>query len=256
MANELSSGYKSGLKAPALVALVLAGVIAASGLAWFLAKPKAPATASPAATSAPAASAAHATANSPAGSSLSQPAGAKSGKPPSTRLAESKPLWNELNASQQRALRPLAVTWSTISDAQKRKWIALSQNYSGLPETEQLRLHERMVEWVGLSAQQRSEARLNFAAAKTLSAEQKQEKWQAYQALPPDERKKLAEGLSQRPVGAATALKPVPKQKLAAVPTTSQNAKPAPRIAIAPVEVTPDAFMPEQDSSSSPAYSQ
>ena len=48
-----------------------------------------------------------------------------------------------------------------------------------------------MTEWVALSPNQRSEARLNFAEARKLPPEEKKAKWQAYQALSAEERQKL-----------------------------------------------------------------
>src|SRR5512133_2371577 len=39
------------------------------------------------------------------------------------------PLWTELTEPQRLALAPLAPKWDTVSEAQKRKWIALSRNF-------------------------------------------------------------------------------------------------------------------------------
>lgn len=135
--------------------------------------------------------------------------------------AVSKPVWAELTVQQQQALRPLAPGWDTISEIQKRKWIELSRNYPALSPEEQLTMHSRMIEWVGLSPQQRAAARLNFAKAKELSKEltsdEKKAKWQSYQALSPEEKQKLAATASPKPTGAATAVKPVAPQKLASI---------------------------------------
>lgn len=180
-------------------------------------------------------------------------------KAPVVRTVVTKPLWSELNPTQQQALKPLAATWNTISEAQKRKWLALSQNYASLPPAEQARLHERAAEWVALSPQQRSEARLNFGETKTLAPADKQAKWEAYQALSPDEKKKLAEGATNRAPGAATAVKPVPRQKLTALPPPAKSTGPTPRIAAAPHQVDPHTLLPQPASaatSSDPAQVQ
>lgn len=158
-------------------------------------------------------------------------------KAPVVKNGITRPLWTELTSTQQQALKPLAATWNTISEPQKRKWLALSQNYATLPPAEQARLHERAAEWVALSHQERSQARLNFAQTKELTAAEKQAKWEAYQALSSDEKKKLAESASTRLPGAATAVKPVPRQKLTALPEPSKNVKPTPKIAAAPYQV-------------------
>jgi Protein of unknown function (DUF3106) len=130
----------------------------------------------------------------------------------------SKPVWAELTVQQQIALRPLAPGWDTISEAQKRKWLEISKGYPSLTPEGQTIMHSRMTEWVGLSAQQRAQARLNFAKTKELSKEltpeEQQAKWQTYQALSVEEKQKLAAKASPKPAGAATAVKPVAPQKL------------------------------------------
>lgn len=135
--------------------------------------------------------------------------------------ATGKPLWSELTPLQQQALQPLAGSWGTISEAQKRKWLAVSKNYPSLPPDGQATMHGRMNEWVNLSSLQRAEARLNFATTKELSRqltpEEKLAKWQTYQSLSAGEKQKLAEKANAKPTGAALATKPVPPQKLAPV---------------------------------------
>lgn len=134
----------------------------------------------------------------------------------------SKPVWAELTVQQQTALRPLSPGWDTINEAQKRKWLEISKSYPSLTPEGQSIMHSRMTEWVRLSAQQRAQARLNFAKTKELSneltPEEKQAKWQTYQALSVEEKQKLAAKASPKPIGAATAVKPVSPQKLAVIP--------------------------------------
>ena len=122
--------------------------------------------------------------------------------------------WNELSAAQQEALQPLASSWATMSPGQRRKWLAISKNFPSMPLDEQARLFSRMTEWVSLSTQQRMQARLNFAETKQLSAEEKRAKWQAYQALSPEERQKLEAQAPPKIRGAATELRPALHQKM------------------------------------------
>ena len=171
---------------------------------------------------------------SPAAVPTTLPAASKpiSGKPgaapvlnktatPAVPAAPTKPAWVELTAMQQQALRPLEASWSVINEAQKRKWLELSKNYQKLSPVEQTTMHGRMVEWVRMSPQDRAAARLNFAKTKELSKEltgdEKKARWESYQALSPVEKAKLAANAS-KPSGAATAVKPVEMQKLAATP--------------------------------------
>jgi hypothetical protein len=154
--------------------------------------------------------------------------------------AVSRPAWAELTPVQQQALAPLASNWNTISAPQKRKWLEISKNYGSLSPEGQATLNSRMNEWVTLSPQQRAQARLNFGKTKELSRqltpEEKNAHWQAYQALSPEEKQKLAAKASPKPNGAATAVKPVSPQKLATVPVhaSKPGIKPAPKMEPSP----------------------
>ena len=164
---------------------------------------------------------------------------------PRASRSPTSPLWAELTPQQQHALLPLAAAWPTISEAQKRKWVALSKSYDRLPPLEQVKLHSRMTEWVALSPQQRIDARLNFAESKQLSSDDKKAKWEEYQALPPEEKRKLAAGAASavKPPATAAAVKPVPAQKMATVPRGG-DVRP-PRIAAAPNQVDNNTLLPQ-----------
>lgn len=152
-----------------------------------------------------------------------------------------RPLWMDLTDTQQQALAPLAQLWPTMTEPHKRKWLALSQNFAQLSSDEQTTLQSRMREWAALSPQQRSAARLNFAGAQQLPQEDKKAKWEAYQALSPEAKQKLAAQQTKPLVGAAPAVKPVPPAKLATPPISSGN-KALPRIAtdqVAPATLLP-----------------
>lgn len=161
------------------------------------------------------------------------------------------PSWSELTPVQQQALKPLAMSWNTsLSQSQKRKWLEISKNYPSLSPEGQATMHSRMNEWVSLSPQQRAQARLNFGKTRELSKEltpdEKKAKWQAYQALSAEEKQKLAAKASPKPAGAATAVKPVAPQKLAAVPSLANkpDTKPAPKITHRAPAATPSPIAP------------
>lgn len=157
--------------------------------------------------------------------------------------------WSSLSNAQRLALKPLASSWVDLGEAQQRKWIALSRNFSRLPATEQHKLQQRMLEWVGLSAAERSLARLNYAETERLASDNKQARWEAYQALSEDERRKLAEQAPRRPLaGGATALRPIPRQRLATMPVPAENRQTMPRITIAPHLINPTTLLPQVDS--------
>ena len=137
----------------------------------------------------------------------------------SSARTASKPSWNELTPRQQQALKPLAASWNFMDEPRKRKWLAISQNYPKLSPAEQVKVQERMTEWTALSAQQRTQARLSYAETKELTAEQKEERWQAYQALSAEQKRALAKDAFKTPTGAAAAVTPVPAHKLAVTPS-------------------------------------
>ncbi len=102
------------------------------------------------------------------------------------------PSWSQLNAQQRQALGPLEKDWSSIDAPRKAKWLEVSQRFASLPPEEQQRVQARMAEWARLTPAERGRARLNFQESKQLSSEHKQERWDAYQALPDERRRELA----------------------------------------------------------------
>jgi hypothetical protein len=112
--------------------------------------------------------------------------------------------WQTLTPVQQTALKPLATSWKSLSDTQKRKWLSISANYPQLNIEDQSKLHARMAQWAALSPPQREQARLNFSESKKIPAEKKNEQWLAYQALSAEEKQKLAK--SVQPKAPRTAL--------------------------------------------------
>lgn len=137
--------------------------------------------------------------------------------------------WNALSPGQQQVLQPLAPAWNTLSPGQKRKWLQLSKKHASLSPQEQIKMQGRMRDWAALSPQQRTQARLNFAKTKELSqeltAEEKNAKWQAYQALSAEEKRKLAAKAPRKAKGATAAAKPVEQQNLATVPSRPERKK-------------------------------
>lgn len=122
-------------------------------------------------------------------------------KPP---IEATGPSWQSLSAQQRASLAPLQNDWSSIDAPRKAKWLDIAARYPKLPPSEQQRLQTRMSEWARMTPSERARARLNFQEAKQLPNQDRQDKWQAYQALPESERKALARqgraGAQQRTV--------------------------------------------------------
>ncbi len=170
---------------------------------------------------------------------------------PATSDADGPLAWNALSVSQQTALRPLAPIWSRINPHRKRKWVALSANFSKLSTAEQATLHGRMTEWATLSNADRHRARLNFAETRSLSSEEKMAQWEAYQALSPTQKQHLAREAAKRPsIGVAPALSTRTRGKLAAVPIT--RSKTSTKRGPAPVAQTPQPPAPGASAATQP----
>ncbi|MGZ5779631.1 MAG: DUF3106 domain-containing protein, partial [Burkholderiaceae bacterium] len=107
-------------------------------------------------------------------------------------IKSAKPLWSDLTPAQQQALAPLSSDWDKIDTLRKQKWLVLANKFPSMKPEEQQRVQDRMREWAKLTPEQRRAARESYARAKKLNADQKSEKWQQYQNLPDEEKKKLA----------------------------------------------------------------
>lgn len=145
-----------------------------------------------------------------------------------TRPASSGPAWASLSAQQRKVLGPLEHDWSTIDAQRKTKWLEVAARFPGMPAGEQLRVQERMTEWARLTPVERGRARMSFQESKQFSPEQKQARWEAYQALPDDERRALAarnklqaERVRSPGSGTASVSAAQPKQTATARPAAS-----------------------------------
>ncbi|MFN3417059.1 MAG: DUF3106 domain-containing protein [Caldimonas sp.] len=106
--------------------------------------------------------------------------------------ASDGPRWSRLSPAQQEALAPLRSEWNRLDGARKRKWLEIAERFPRMNADERRRVHQRMLEWVRLSPQQRTLARINFQSIHELPAAERLNRWETYQALPPEERRALA----------------------------------------------------------------
>jgi Protein of unknown function (DUF3106) len=107
--------------------------------------------------------------------------------------AQAQTDWARLSPQQRSVLAPLERDWSGVTPAQQQKWLEVANRYNTLPPDEKARVQERMGEWSKLSPQDRARARMNFQEARQLGREERQQQWEAYRALPPEQRRELAE---------------------------------------------------------------
>ena len=100
--------------------------------------------------------------------------------------------WQALTPAQREVLAPLEKEWRGIDASRKQKWIVLAARFRMLGPAEQGRITERMSEWARMSPVERGQARIRFEEARQVPAEDRNARWQAYQALPADARERLA----------------------------------------------------------------
>lgn len=107
-------------------------------------------------------------------------------------MADAGVRWQELPPSQQRALAPLAHDWDQLPEERQHKWQDVARRFDKMTPDQRQRIQQRMTEWARMSPQERDRARLNYQKAQELSASERQSRWEAYQALSPEQRKALA----------------------------------------------------------------
>ncbi|MBT9494759.1 MAG: DUF3106 domain-containing protein [Paucibacter sp.] len=108
------------------------------------------------------------------------------------------PTWVGLTQAQKALLQPLQQDWDGLDEVRKSQWLEVATRFSGLPAQEQSRVQERMREWARLSPVERQQARVTFQGAKKITADERQAKWEAYQALPQEQRQQLADKAAKK----------------------------------------------------------
>ena len=157
--------------------------------------------------------------------------------------------WADLKPAQRLALKPLENDWAGIETPQKQKWLELSARFPSMSADEQVRVQTRMAEWAALTPRERGQARMRFQEAKSLPATDRQARWDAYQALPAEERQQLAarakvSAAASAAMGDASAKAQAStgrssKSTRDAPPQIKSNLVPNPAFAARPVPITP-----------------
>lgn len=100
--------------------------------------------------------------------------------------------WASLTPAQQSSLAPLKKDWQTIDAPRKQKWLEIAARMPSMPPEERQRVQARMTEWARMTPDERGLARLQFQEARQISPQERQSRWDAYLALPVEERRALA----------------------------------------------------------------
>ena len=183
-----------------------------------------------------------------------------SDKPSAPPVAERGPGWHQLSARQQQALAPLQRDWSHIDSARKSKWLEVAARFDAMRPEERARVQERMADWARMSPSQRGQARLQFQEVQQWSAQTRQERWEAYQSLPADQRQALAQAARQSaaapvPPRATSALAAEKKGAVTAPPTRPQVQPVAPAVVQARPGASTTLITARQDSQRAPVVS-
>lgn len=107
-------------------------------------------------------------------------------------FAEEGPAWHSLAPEQRKVLAPLERDWSTLPAARKSQWLEVARRFPTLPEARRQRIQERMTDWARMTPEQRAGARLRYSESRQLTPEERQQRWQAWQALPEDKKREYA----------------------------------------------------------------
>lgn len=109
-----------------------------------------------------------------------------------TALPAGNAEWASLTPAQRQALAPLQREWPTLDADRKQQWLDVAGHFPRMTPAERQRVQARMTEWGRMSPKERGEARLNFQELRELTPEERQARWAQYQALTPEQRRKLA----------------------------------------------------------------
>ena len=156
---------------------------------------------------------------------LALPATAQKPATPAATTEASGPAWSTLTPAQKATLAPLQRDWSGIDSLGKKKWLELAEKYQSMPPADRQRVQERMTEWSRLTPDERSRARSQYQQARQMPTQDKQMQWDAYQALPADEKRALA--------NRSDADRETASPKRGQIPATGSAATPASAAALA-----------------------
>lgn len=138
------------------------------------------------------------------------------------------PDWQTLNSDQKRLLEPLADEWNSLESANRVRWLELTARYHTMSADEQRLLEERIASWARLSPTERQQARQSFQQARQIKPKDREAKWEAYQALPAEQREALAGKAAQKRQPAPAGAKPAAAAASAAARQPGASLKPLP----------------------------
>lgn len=152
---------------------------------------------------------------------IAQPSG------PAPLGLEAGPRWSELSPVQRSLLAPIEREWPRMDDRSKLRWLGVASRLQKVGPAERERIQARMTEWASLSPQERGQRRLRYQEARQAAPKSRQDRWAAYQALPPEEREKLAARAGRPGHAASGAGAPDHARRRMAAEVTRRSVSPA-----------------------------
>jgi hypothetical protein len=158
---------------------------------------------------------------------MAQPVPASTPAAAAAPAAERSSSWTSLTPAQRTTLAPLEHEWGNIDPLRQRKWLEIALRCPRLSVEEQERVQQRMAEWARMTPQERGRARVQFQETRQLSAQERQAGWEAYQALPAEEKRELAQrAVPATPRIAASATEASAKSSIVRIPAGPPVLKP------------------------------
>ncbi len=133
-----------------------------------------------------------------------------------------------MTLAQRQALGPLERDWSSIDGTRQQKWLDVASRFDKLPPDDRERVQQRMADWSRMSPDERSRARLNYQELRIETApDERQSRWESYQALPESQRRELAKRANAAPSQQTPTTKPArldgTKSAVVTAPTSPQS---------------------------------
>ncbi|MBB5203717.1 DNA-binding CsgD family transcriptional regulator [Inhella inkyongensis] len=130
-------------------------------------------------------------------------------------------------------MKTLGSQWQQLDASDQEKWLTVAARYPKLEAEEQQRLQARMAQWAQMSPAQRTQVRIGWQDAQRVKPQERQAKWERYQALTEEQREALKLRASQRPArlivpAAGQSLPPLMAQARAGVSTITPGSRSAP----------------------------
>jgi hypothetical protein len=141
--------------------------------------------------------------------------------------------WQQLSPQQRAALAPLERDWATLDAERKQKWVEVAARMPSMSAAERQRIQARMTDWSRMTPDERGRARQRYQESRGLDARERQQRWEAYQALPAERRRELAQGGRPAP-------RPEARAPDGAAPQAKSNIVPNPTALPPPKQVAPN----------------